>query len=109
MKADTAVWLSKLAFWLVVIGFIALALTGCGGGQTVRTEERVQTATVSIPKAVRCPAFDEMPTRPVPTTVDVTKATTDQLAAAMAADAEAFKLYSETIEAIIAKCSEVKP
>lgn len=92
---------------IFVIGFL-FAILGCGGGAAVKTVnvDRVTTNTVAIPKVVACVKRAELLPVPVRTPVDAEGATTDQLAAAAAADREAFMRYADAVASILAQCSE---
>jgi hypothetical protein len=72
--------------------------------------ERTTTSVVSVPMAVAC--FKKVDLIPVPkrtTVANIDTATTDQLAAAAAADRENFVRYGEAVAAAMAQCAEGSP
>ena len=86
---------------------VAPLLSSCGGDPSVKTVnvERTSTTTVAIPKATVCPKPDEMPALPA-VVVAPEGAATDQLAAASAANAEAFARYSMAVSAMFKRCAD---
>ena len=82
----------------------SLLVVGCVS-DPVKPETRIQTNTVLVPTPVPCINAADVPALPAPTPVDVEHATTDQLAAAVAADAERFQAYAVAVSAMLAQCS----
>jgi hypothetical protein len=89
-----------------LIALLALSLGACAADQARPDEPRTQTVEIKVPVAVPC--FDEKdrPIPPQPTPIDLEHATTDQLAAALAADHEADELYMRQIEALFIQCQQ---
>lgn len=91
----------------LLIAACALSLlAGCAGNPERPPEERTKVVEVQVPVAVPC--FDEKdrPVPPQPTPIDLEHATTDQLAAALAADLEADELYLRAVEALFIQCQQ---
>ncbi len=108
-RAPSAVVLvCKVVAWSIIAGFVLLLVACGGGGAPVRPGEppRLSTTTVAVPKTTKCIKRADMPILPAPTAVDPVGGTTEQLAAAAAADAESYKLYAEAAAAQIAQCVE---
>jgi ABC-type Fe3+-hydroxamate transport system substrate-binding protein len=69
--------------------------------------ERSPTMTASVPVSVACVKPEDIPPLP-PRTVVVEPASTDQLAAAAAADRENYIRYADAVAKLLAQCSAVK-
>jgi hypothetical protein len=106
MSPNLAVALCKVAFWLLVLGFLVL-IVGCAtDGPAARgPEHRVGTNEVSIPKATKCFEPESVPALPGVTRVPE-GATTDQLAAAAAADREALRRYAVQADKLWSQCTK---
>ncbi len=89
--------------WAVVIA-LAIAISGCGAMSTLPPETRTITNIEKVPVAVPCFEEKDRPPAPVPTPVDLDNATTDQMAAAVAADNAADDLYMRQLEALFVQC-----
>jgi hypothetical protein len=81
-----------------------VVLPGCVATDPVRPEVRTVTNTVLVPTPVPCFDPADIPLLPTPTPVDPVNATTDQLAAAAAADAEAYQTYARAVDKMWAQC-----
>ena len=89
---------------------IAMFVVACAAQPTKTVNvERTTTNTVVVPKSVPCIKQVDLLPVPVRIAVDAEGATTDQLAAAAAADREAFSLYATAVASILAQCSEGAP
>lgn len=99
-----------LLYYTTIIALV-WSVVSCASDPGVKTVnvERTSTNTVSIPKAVAC--FKKVDLIPIPTktVVDSEKATTDQLAAAAAADRESFMRYGQAVAVAMEQCSEGSP
>lgn len=92
-------------FTLLACVVLLLLFAGCGGIQTVtETQTRTVTNKVDVPVPVACVSRADVPKLPVPTTIDIAKARTDQKAAATAADVEQFERYARAAAALIEHC-----
>ncbi len=119
VQSATAVWVGRppwawyvgRALRIALPAFALMAavvwLTSCGGGQAVKTVnvERTTTNTVGIAKATLCPKPEEWPALP-PLTAVPDNSSTDQLAAAAAADRESLARYSRAVDAMFKRCAE---
>jgi hypothetical protein len=99
-----AVTLCVIALWAIIVTSVALSI-GCAATET-RTETRTTTNTVSVPSPVACFNAADLPALPPKTVVNADRATTDQLAAAAAADAEAYELYARAVDRLWAQCAK---
>ena len=72
-------------------------------------EMRTQTVTVKVPVPVPCFTEADRPVLPPPTPIDLEHATTDQMAAALAADQAAQALYSRAVDALFVQCLKGNP
>ena len=88
-----------------VLFLLALLLTACAPLPTVPPEVRTQTVQVQVPISVPCFTDDQRPIAPKPTPIDPETATTEQLAAAELADAEAWRDYTRAVDALFIQCS----
>lgn len=95
----------RLLAVLIVVTVLALLISACAAPET-RVETRTSTNTVSVPAPVACFDPADLPRLPSKTVVDPAKATTDQLAAAAAADRENFMLYAQTVSELWAQCAK---
>lgn len=88
-----------------------ILLAACATGPLVDQGTSVVTNTVAVPYAVPCVLAKDVPVLPKRTPIDVERATTDQLAAAYAADVEQFEEYAKAVSKILAACvkSNQKP
>lgn len=82
----------------------AIAISACAPLEQRPPEQRTMTVEVKVPVIVPCFTAAERPLPPTPTPIDIDNATTDQLAAAVAADSIADELYRRAIEALIIRC-----
>ncbi len=92
--------LVAFALWVTIV---VLMLGGCTS-EPVKPIIEKETTTVPVPTPVPCFEADVIPVLPEPTKVDTAHATTDQLAAAAAADAEAYQKYAKAVDKMWAKC-----
>jgi hypothetical protein len=92
-----------LSFALLFV--IGLLLTGCAAQSTIPPEVRTTTVQVQVPVPVPCFTDDQRPIEPKPTPIDPETATTEQLAAAELADAEAWRDYTRSVDALFMQCS----
>lgn len=92
----------------VVLVVLNMALVSCAttGPEPTRVDTHVVTSTVSVPVSTPCIAPADLPPYPERTVVDPKTATTDQLAAAAANDAEVFLAYSKAVKALLAQCTK---
>lgn len=88
-----------------VLFLLALLLTACAPLPTVQPEVRTTTVQVPVPVAVPCFTDDQRPIAPKPTPIDPETATTEQLAAAELADAEAWRIYTSDVDRLFEVCS----
>lgn len=92
------------------VALLALLLAGCAEFPThepiapPRPIIHTITNRVEVPKPVPCFTEAEQPRPPAPTAIDLATATTDQKAAALAADAEALANYARLVDALLLKC-----
>ena len=103
-----AFWWGLFWFWWLIAALAAMALGGCGGGSVIKPdiiETRTVTNTVTIPVPVACIKEEDVPALPELARVDTKNATTDQLAAAIAANSEAFKRYSDAVSKLLDQCT----
>jgi hypothetical protein len=84
---------------------VGLLLSGCAAQSTIPPEIRTTTNTVQVPVPVPCFTDDQRPIAPVATPIDPETATTEQLAAAELADAEAWRDYTRAVDALFLQCS----
>jgi hypothetical protein len=84
-----------------------IALSGCATEPTKSAPvvTRVVTERVEIPLRVPCVKAADVPPRPKMTAVDIAKADTRQLAAALAADVLAYDLYADRVDALLKACA----
>jgi hypothetical protein len=93
-----------------LICIIALALAACAPiEQRPPPEPRIEYRTVEVDRPVPCFTEAERPVLPPPTVVDIDNATTDQLAAALAADLENERLFSAAVDALFIRCTKGAP
>ncbi len=87
---------------------LAFLLAGCA---TVDQppEQRTQTVTVRVPVPVPCFTEADRPVLAAPTPIDLATATTDQMAAALAADQANEALYARAVDALFAHCLKGNP
>jgi len=84
---------------------VPLLLAGCGGGAlVVDGGTRTLTNTVSVPIGVPCYTNETLPEKPAVAKVDDKNATTDQLSAASAANAEVFSAYADAADKLLRQC-----
>ena len=83
---------------------LALTLVACGGVQVVDGGVHTETNTVSVPIGRPCFVRETLPQLPTRTPVDQVKATTDQLAAAYAADVEQLEEYAKAADKLLRTC-----
>ena len=88
---------------LVTIALCGL-LGGCIATDPVKPEVHTITNTVLVPTPVPCFDPADVPVLPTPTPVDAVNATADQLAAAAAADAEAYETYARAVDKMWGAC-----
>jgi hypothetical protein len=88
--------------WKIVL--VALTLSGCGGMQVVDGGTHTETNTVSIPIGRPCYVRESLPVLPTRSAVDMERATTDQLAAAYAADVEMYEEYAKAADKLLQTC-----
>jgi hypothetical protein len=103
---------AKSLVWGAVALLVVVALTilsGCVTSGVAVPDNRTVTNTVLVPIAAPCFDRKSLPQLPAPTPVDPEKATTAQLAAAAAADAEAFQLYARTVAQMWEACLKASP
>jgi len=72
-------------------------------------EVRIEYRTVYVERPVPCFTEAERPRLAPPTTVDIDRATVDQLAAALSADMENERLFTAAVDSLFMKCQGVKP
>jgi hypothetical protein len=82
----------------------ALLLAACASDPERPAETPVTYRTVYVDKPVPCFTEAERPILPPLTPIDVDNATTDQMAAAVAADLENERLYTAAVDALFLKC-----
>jgi hypothetical protein len=103
------VTLWRIALDFAVVFLLVLLLCGCAPLPVIPPE--VRTTTVLVPTPIAAPCFTEAE-RPVlapDTVVDPATATTEQLAAAELANAEALRDYSRAVDALFIKCQKGTP
>ena len=89
---------------------VLVLLAGCASlAPEVQVETHTVTNVVRVPVPVLCFNPEDLPALPARTPVDVEHATTDQLAAAAAADAEAFEMYARQVARLWAQCLKSVP
>lgn len=79
-------------------------LAGCAGFPQVDGGVTTVTNTVALPVGVACLTPEAIPALPRRARVDPVRATTDQLAAAAAADLEAYEAYAVTADRLLQQC-----
>lgn len=88
-----------------VLFLLALLLMACAPLPVAQPEVRTTTVQVQVPVPVPCFTDDQRPIPPKPTPIDPETATTEQLAAAELADAEAWRDYTRAVDALFVQCS----
>lgn len=83
---------------------LLLLLAGCAPLEQKPPEQRTTTVEIRVPVIVPCFTEAERPIAPKPTPINLDTATTDQMAAALAADSIADELFMRAVEAIFLKC-----
>jgi len=96
--------------WRLIADFVAvfvlvLLLCGCATDSQIQPEVRTTTVIQKVPVPVPCFTDDQRPTVPTPTPINPETATTEQLAAAELADAEAWRDYTRAVDALFIQCS----
>lgn len=91
--------------WRATAAMAAIILSACSVLQTAPPEERTRTVEVKIPIITPCFTEDERPVPAPLTPIDIDNATTDQLAAAMAADDANEALFVRAVEALFLRCA----
>jgi hypothetical protein len=84
---------------------LAFIIAACAPLQTLPPEVRTTTVQVQVPVPVPCFTDDQRPIAPKSTPIDPETATTEQLAAAELADAEAWRDYTRAVDALFVQCS----
>ena len=89
-------------------------LAACAHNPTVVPPAReviteVKLERVEVPVRVPCVNVADIPTRPKPTLVDISKADTRQLAAAVAADLLALDAYADRATIVMMQCAKQLP
>ena len=84
---------------------LACIIAACAPLPTVPPEVRTTTVQVQVPVPVPCFTDDQRPIQPKATPIDPETATTEQLAAAELADAEAWRDYTRAVDALFVQCS----
>jgi hypothetical protein len=92
----------------LAIACASILLVGCATDLPA-PEPRTTVVTVKVPTPVPCLKPEDIPKVPTPTPVDAANATTDQLAAAAAADLMALDLYAKTADPLLQACSKLTP
>lgn len=89
----------------IEIAAVCVLLAACAAVQKVDQGTSVVTNTVSIPYPVPCLVKKKLPDLPARTPIDPGPATsTEQLAAAYAADVEAFEAYAKAADELLREC-----
>jgi hypothetical protein len=88
---------------------VIASLAGCAHNPPVVPPARevvtkVQVERVEVPVRMACINAADVPAKPQPTRVDISKADTRQLAAAIAADLLAADAYMARMDIVIAQC-----
>lgn len=104
MKRQLADFAVVFVLTMLLMG-LAIMLSGCAPISTIPPEIRTTTNTVQVPVPVPCFTDDQRPIAPVATPIDPETATTEQLAAAELADAEAWRDYTRAVDALFLQCS----
>lgn len=89
--------------------FAIVWLAGCAHNQPVMPPARdvvtqVKVERVEVPVRVACVNAADVPAKPNPTPIDISKADTRQLAAAVAADLLAMDAYTARLEIVMKQC-----
>ena len=84
--------------------FLAVAVVACAPIEQRPPEQRTTVVQVPTPIPVPCFTEAERPVMAPPTQIDMATATVDQMAAAMAADDIAERLFTEAVDALFLKC-----
>lgn len=96
-------WIRVLSFAACFL-FLLFVLAACAPIETKPPEQRTQVVKAETPIAAPCFTEAERPVLAPPTPVDPETATTEQLAAAELADAEALRDYSRAVDALFIRC-----
>jgi hypothetical protein len=89
---------------------ITLVLVACAPlEQRPLAEPKIEFREVQVRTPVPCFTEAERPVAPAPTPINLDTATTDQMAAAVAADNIARDRYERELEALFVQCSQGKP
>ena len=86
-----------------------LLLAACATPDAPPPQVSTRTVEVRVPVPIPCIAAADIPAAPTPTRVDTERATTDQLAAAAAADLIALDSYRARVQALLAQCAAGGP
>lgn len=95
---------ARLLSMLPLIAIITILLYGCAPIEQRPPEQRTQVVEVKVPVPVPCFTEAERPILPPPTPIDIDHATTDQLAAALAADDANEALFAKLVDALFVQC-----
>jgi len=96
-------WIRALSIALCFL-FLLWVVAGCAPLQTAPPIERTKTEVFQAPVAAPCFTEAERPVLRPPTVVDLKTASTEQLAAAELADAEALRDFARDVDALFLKC-----
>lgn len=92
--------------WKRKVAVLAVAVAACAPIEQRPTEVRTQVVEVRVPIPTPCFTEAERPILPPPTPIDIDHATTDQLAAALAADDANEARYVREVDALFLLCTK---